>query len=577
MAQLKRDDRVIVEPIDIDSTPIIGGFTPDTPRVIDSRPKTSDVIQRFISPDDDSPNVGSGSGDGSSVIGSGSGGNTDGSVPLGNEPSGTQPVSNNSLWQPDPNLTPEENLQSLTDYLYRIFHFSLSDGYDFTTQPRVFADLLNSNYQILLRYFRDGTLLGDFDKATLFTLAEKITDIYQHYIDSVFTQAMSYQSWYLQQDYNSPVNQLNRLTEAGLSSAFITSGLNSGNAASPASVVAPDQVQPSGAGQVQSQMDASRKSLFGSIFGTIFGGIGDLLSAGGGFFKDVAEGKTINQLRPYEIADLGARIASSHSALYKQQTEVDQIKQNMAFKYMDNQISYGQQQLESAGQSADRAYQDYQTNWQNFTEEYTEQQWHTVVRDKKGNTRDYTLTTDELRDAINNDGRTKDGYIIEGAKSWKNITNLSAEVNAKASVPFVGSSYVTGGLSNSTQFAGENKTSDSSESQRGWSTSHANNKSAVHYNDKGTELYIGDSKFTSVMTRKRLPLPEYKDMLQRKLKNYQDALDNFNRLSSGQQVRCLRMLEELTEGLSKFDAGVLKASYSDRIKQLFAPRTLQGD
>lgn len=553
-----------------DSLEFLPDVAPATPLDINGGDRESLKLRDLTIPDDSILTGGSGSGS--------SPGSSPDSSPVVPDSSSSPVIdsSNTDLWQPDPNVSPDENLASLYGWLRSLLNPSLRDSYSFTSQPRVFADLLASSFDVIRKYF-NGEARPFLDKSAMITLAEKMADIYNHFIDAEFSAALSYQSWYLQQEYNSPINQINRLAEAGLSSAFVVGNLNAGNAQSAAGMPQLDQVQASGAGQVQQQADAARKSLFGSIFGTVFGGIGDLLSAGGGFFKDVAEGETVRKLRPLQIAELGSRIAGNASTLMMQQTEVDQMKQNMAMKAMDTELSFGSQELEAAAQSVDRAQQAYQTDFNNYSQEIEDQEWQTHVIDKYGNRKIYNLSTEDLKDVIKNHGKTKDGYYVEGYKSWQKALTASGSSNLGIDVPLVGKAGAQGGISGTDTDAGGNKDSQSNESERGWSTDHSSGKSSVGYSEDGSEFHIGESSFKSVTTRRRVPLPEYKARIESKLKLYQDALDHFNTLSKGQQTRCLRMLDELQRNLSYFSSGVLKATYSDRINQLFQPKQMVAD
>lgn len=559
-----------------DSLEFLPDVAPATPIDINGGARERINLRDLTIPDDSVLNDGSGSSPGSSP-GSFPGSSPDSSPVVPDSPSSPETNSSNTdLWQPDPNASPEDNLTSLFAWLSYMLSPSLQDAHDFTSQPRIFADLLANSFDIIRKYF-NGMSRPYLDTETKLSLAEKMADIYYHFIDAEFTAALSYQSWYLQQEYNSPTNQINRLAEAGLNSAFVVGNLNAGNAQSAAGMPQLDQVQSSGAGQVQQQADAARMSLFGSIFGTVFGGIGDLLSAGGGFFKDVAEGETVRKLRPLQIAELGSRIAGNASTLMMQQTEIDQMKQNMAMKAMDTELSFGSQELEAAAQSVDRAQQAYQTDFNNYSQEIEDQEWQTHVIDKNGNRKTYNLTTEDLKDVINNDGKTKDGYYVEGYQSWQKALSAHADTNLGVDVFLVGKAGVNGGISGTDTDAGGSKDSESHESELGWSTNHSSGKSSVGYSEDGSEFHIGDSSFKSVTTRRRVPLPEYKARIESKLKLYQDALDHFNTLSKGQQTRCLRMLDELQRNLSYFSSGVLKATYSDRIKQLFQPKQMVAD
>lgn len=487
-------------------------------------------------------------------------------------------VPGSDLWAPDPNKSPEDNLNSLMAYISSLFHFSLQDAYDFTSQPRIFADMLYHSYNIISSYFGGYGPFGDLDNGTKVSLAEKMADIYQHYIDSVYSQAMNYQSWYLQQEYNSPINQINRLTEAGLSSSFIFGGLSSGNASSPASTPNLDQVQSSGAGQIQQQYDASRNSLFGSLFGGIFGGLSGLVSAGGGFFLDVAKGKTVNALRPYELADLGASIVGKSVTQQYQQSQMDQIRQNMAFQVMDQELSYGQQELQTAGQAVDTAQSSYQTDWNNYTREYTETAYQVQVKDSSGNTKSYTLSEDQVENAIRNGGKVGNDLTIVGSETWNQALSASGSVGSDVDIiPFVASANVSGSVTNTDSSGGSRSESRLRKNETYHDILNNSKSSSVGYSEDGKSFHIGSTQFTSVTNRYRLPLPEYKRQIEAKYQRYQEALDRYNTLSAGQQSRCLRILQELTDNLSQFSSGAVNAYYSDKIKRLTEPRVMVAD
>lgn len=473
------------------------------------------------------------------------------------------------IWTPDPNGSPEDNLNSLMSYIKNLLTPSGFLNGSYNTSALDYLNTLNAMFYSLDAF----DFIPYLDKATMISLAEKITDVAQSYVNSQYQSALAYQSWYLQQEYNSPINQVNRLAAAGLSSAFAIGNLNSGNASSPAGVPNVEQVQSSNAGQVQAQEDAKRSGLFGEIFGAI----ASMVPAVGGAAAALVQASCTKMMTPIQISKMGADIANSAANQEMLRATADAAKVNSALNIFTQQRQYSAQLLQNAGQEVDTSKLAYDTAFNNseFTVEQEELQWETHVTTKSGESKTVTLSNDQIEKAISNRGVLEDGSVIDGSSTWN--VNASASQGVKAGIPGIGSA--SGKLSLGGGYSSSSGRSDSSKSISENASSMGDQHSEGKYSDDGSSFSIGDSTFTSVTTRRRVPLPQHAAHIKALYNRYQSAVDRFNSLSSGQRAYLDRLADELTRGLSTLSAGATNSLMKYQIDNFLVPKpnTMIGD
>ena len=113
-----------------------------------------------------------------------------------------------------------------------------------------FYDLMNRIY------YQTGT--EDFvsgDSARL-AITEKIADMVYNFTSTLYSNAFQSQMWYEQQEYNSPIQQLHRLADAGL--LGMSSQISTGNAQSAANSSALSPAESSDAAAIQQQAKQAR-------------------------------------------------------------------------------------------------------------------------------------------------------------------------------------------------------------------------------------------------------------------------------------------------------------------------------
>lgn len=515
---------------------------------------------------------------------------------------------------PDPNNSPSENMSVLSDWIGALFAWynvnGQFNGYD---------------YGSVLRYVYDqisyaGGLFGDLSDAASLELAEKISDQMFTFITAQFQQALSYQSWYLQQEYNSPVNQINRLAEAGLNTAFAIGSLNSGNAQSMAGVPQVENPQMSNAGQAENQSSSNIFGLVGSIASSVLSFIPGLAAASGTALKDVTDAQIAKKLLPLEAAKMGVDIATNTQNIYKMRNDIELSKQNQAIKVLDNAFTQSSNLLSQAEGQVSQAESNYITMLKQATAEEIELGWETQVRDKSGNTRSYILNENEMRNIAKNGGRVNTGEVVVNSEGWDNLTSVELEAGlsksksktSQKSTDSSSSQLIGESVSANNQSDFTNNTLSDSEgsmlsnllgmeldmsgkarndfsksssssitSESGFESSHSSERlkgsKRVGYNEDGSEFHIGNSVFKSVQTRRLVTLPEFAEDLKRSRDYWQKSVDRYNALYDEQKTRLLYLQDVFYQNLSTFSGHLTASDYVYNLKQRFKPKTLQGD
>lgn len=477
-------------------------------------------------------------------------------------------------FQYDPNKTNEENLSGIFTWMNSVFDlykYSSSDAQmNFgNLLSYVFSSLNNSKNN----YIRDLS-----DSASL-ELAEKITDVTYSFINQMYNQAASLQAWYLQQEYNSPLNQINRLTEAGLSSAFALGGLSSGNASSPASVPMIQQPAASDAGQAQQQSESNWLSFLGaglsaaaSFIPGVGGAVGSLMNAA---FQQFVGKKML----PYNIAQAGADLVTAGQSYLNLREANDQMKANVALQ----EFNAGKSSLEMSDQLSrnqmEAAKSRYDSEYEKFSEEYEELGWQTNVKTKEGHTESRVLNSEQVKNICRGNTTLEDGSTVVGITSAEKLRESNINLNAGLSLPFAGDVGVSGGA----HAADKNTTTNSDTHNKSKTTSVGNESeqgsSSEGYKLDGSSFKLQDAEFKSVTMRHRLPLPKYAEHLNKLRLEYERLLDNYNTLTEGNKARLHLLQDNLTRNISKLSSGVVKARYQKLLKDMLTPNpdTLVGD
>lgn len=151
-------------------------------------------------------------------------------------------------------------------------------------------------------------------------------------------------NWTFQNDYNSPVQQMRRLMEAGINPAFYFASLNKSDA-SPIGQVNPNTANTNPVNPDTS--DAQRLSAIGGMVGAAGGVLTGSLSAAGGLVQSIANAKfadenriDIQETRPSRIAQMyGSAAATQAQASNLEQTTPEQVKNLNAQSYLMRQQS----------------------------------------------------------------------------------------------------------------------------------------------------------------------------------------------------------------------------------------------
>ena len=486
--------------------------------------------------------------------------NTDGSDP--------------NIWTPDTNSSPEDNLNSLSEFLLNLFStnsFSTSG----IVSPSLYASVLTSAYRAVQNLLNHGGFDG-FDREALLALAEKASDISYAYISKQFESALAYQSWYLQQEYNSPLNQLNRLTEAGLSSAFVTGGYNSGNASNAAQVGgAISMPGASGAGQIQQQKSmADQQQMLGllNMGVSAAGALGGVFSAAAGAVNQLVQAKATKALTPIQIAQGRQDLINSAATFELLQNQSDEIKQNMALNVLNSSFDNSNKLITQAREHVDTSRMRYDTAFQNYSQEYEELEYEVNVVTKDGRHETRRVDRNDVRQLLRNRGKFSDGSTVVGVSSWEKMSEAELNASAKLGIPGGGSVGVGGsGKHRDTSSGSSSNTSSSSKETENVSEGQTSS-GTEGYSSDGNSFSIGDTKFTSVTTRKRLPLPEFADRIASLYKDWQDSFDRYNTLSVGERSKLLQLLNNLTRNLSRLSQGTVHSVFDSKLKALFDPK-----
>ena len=118
-------------------------------------------------------------------------------------------------------------------------------------------------YDLMQRiYIQTGA--NDFvsgDSARL-AITQKIADMVYNFTSTLYSNAFQSQMWYEQQEYNSPIQQLHRLADAGL--LGMSSQISTGNAQSAANSSALSPAEVSDAAAIQQQAKQARMDRTGA-------------------------------------------------------------------------------------------------------------------------------------------------------------------------------------------------------------------------------------------------------------------------------------------------------------------------
>lgn len=471
------------------------------------------------------------------------------------------------IWQPNPDLSPSDNILGLQSWIDSLFnrYTALNPDDAFAN----FGNILTSIYSALSNS-RNMDIRDLSDGATL-QLAEKITDVMYSFINAQFNSAMAYQSWYLQQEYNSPVNQINRLAAAGLHSAFALGNVSAGNASSPAGVGSGGMSQPqnSGAGQVEQQAQASR---LGFISNLITAGVSSLSAA-----SSLINSVCVSKMNPLEISKANQEILESAANQKLIQTTIDQIGDNTALSNFDRILNASSQGLNAAKSAVELAQSQYDTAVNLGTQETTIDANRVLVEDKSGHQKWLDLDFNETDNFIKNGYRTDDGYSAVDTDALNFGGSLSYNPHGSVKVPGlfdVGADAKIEGHVDKKNSKSETKSKSKSEST---DIGSGGKQGHQGYNDRGTQWRSGNTTFYGVKVRRKTTLPEHKEYIEQCRKRLQEASDRFDTLSTGEKARLDIALDSLIDSLKSFSARSVAAAYKTRIQALFEPKLIQGD
>ena len=526
----------------------------------------ADTVGRIVGVDDrgDGPAIRNGS----TVPDINGDGNSSGTSWTGD--TGNNPIFPIDVWQPNPDMSPSENIAGLQAWIDNLFnrYTALNSDDAFAN----FGNILTSIYSSLSNS-RNMDIRDLSDGATL-QLAEKITDVMYSFINAQFNSAMAYQSWYLQQEYNSPVNQINRLAAAGLHSAFALGNVGAGNASSAASVGSGGMQQPqnSGAGQVEQQAQASRLGFISSIAGLIPAAIGSLTGVG-----SLVNAACTALLTPLEISKAGQDVLESAANQKLIQSTIDQIGDNTALSNFDRILNASSQGITAAKSAVELAQHQYDTAIRLGTQETTIDANRVLVEDKSGHQKWLDLDFNETNNFIKNGYRTDDGFTAVNSDDSKFGGSLS--INPKGSVNIPGLFEVGNEVKAEGHFDKSKSKSESKSKNKSESTDIGSGGKQGHqgYNDRGTQWRSGNVTFYGVKVRRQTTLPEHKAYIESCRKRLQDASDRFDTLSTGEKARLDIALDSLIDSLKSFSARSVAAAFKTRINSLFQPKAIQGD
>lgn len=497
----------------------------------------------------------------------------------------TNTPTDDSVWHGDPNKTAEENYNDLTTWLSLLFSqgvgsFSGTALFNGSSFVSLLAMSLKG-----LRQFVEDNMSWWYGNDYKWALFEKLVDNSQRYIDTIFNTALSYQSWYLQQDYNSPANQLKRLEEAGLSSAFVFNGVSSGNAQSAASVIpgvnqgsyglAENAIASRQADQ-QYQLGMQEASTRASEANTA------LLQYGVDSVKTLAEADNITKLTPVQIAT-GIQNFLNLGVVYdKYRSEILKIENDMFSDWFKNDFASYQQDVANANQQVEQIQSNIDSaSKQDFalsmgsrlidTEVYT---GYVRNKEKQLVRKDYTL--DQLDSAWKNGGYDEEGNEVFSEEDRR--TAASGSVSGGLNMPAIGVNLGASGTLTQDDLDKNSKTDSKkrgSSHEQGQTTS----QSTGHYDDNSQTVSIGSQKFTRSVSRKLMQSKEYIDYMTKLRNDLQDAKDRFFTLTTGERSRAFMNYQMYLENKARGLSWSTHEKYKFALHSIFKsqPTTLVGD
>lgn len=221
------------------------------------------------------------------------------------------------------------------------------------------------NFYDLMQTIYTATGADDFVKGDArLAITEKIADMVYNFTATLYSNAFQSQMWYEQQEYNSPLQQLHRLADAGLFSSF--SQISSGNAQSAANTSPVSEVDQSGAAAIQAQQKQARMDRIMSGLGLSL----ELASLGVQGFQaatelgvkqsqallNTAQASNIAQMTPHEVrnAAINAYVQQGQLRLFESQKRLNEanIPLLSAQEYSTYQmVNFSREQLSQAWQN----------------------------------------------------------------------------------------------------------------------------------------------------------------------------------------------------------------------------------
>lgn len=477
-------------------------------------------------------------------------------------PGGSQ--NDDVIFAPDSSLSPQENLDNLVTFLNSLFSSSRYGGNLLSGVQ--YANVLAAASAAVWRLSKTYDLSPDQQ----LSLSEKVADLSYSFIQSQYQMALSYQSWYLQQEYNSPLQQVNRLTEAGLSSSFVFGGLSSGNAQSSALLPKMQEVAPSGAGGLGVQERANDFSLIGQLVGAA----SSFLPGAAGAMSSLISSFATKRLTAKQIQLSDSEIVNNAATYEVLRSNLQDIQSNLAYRDFDKQFDLSKFAVDTARKNVESAKSAYDTSLLLGTKTEQVEAYRTVVEDKSGHRKTVDIDVNDMEQLQNNNWTTTDGFRVVGVDS--SSTGASGSLSSSLQDPFgFIDAKVSGTLSHTDSTSKSDEKSGTKQSGRsvGSKVGTTNQK----FNESGTEFHVGNAKFVRVYNEKKVSLPEHKAYIDSCLKRYQKALDEYNTLSTGERARLLDMLDHLQQSLTSFSSKVSFNSYMRKINDFFKPDIFVGD
>lgn len=167
-------------------------------------------------------------------------------------------------------------------------------------------------------------------EANRVSLAQSVYNTVFQLVNQQITQDLALRNWYTQQDYNSPVNAIARLMEAGINPAYYYESMqksaageiSSGEAAHPSSAQFGDNM--TNAQRRASTIAEALTGIGGTVQALLQGGFGGVTSG----IKNLADStaaignlKLQQNLQPYEIGQIQANTASTWAQKFLTDTE----------------------------------------------------------------------------------------------------------------------------------------------------------------------------------------------------------------------------------------------------------------